>query len=214
MVRKTVYILGDLNDDLLLPRNKLSQITRNNKLAQLITSSTRITSTTATLIEVIITNKPELALNADVIPSAIADHDLVATTVNINKPKRSSVFKAVRDLHNYSSDTLCSLLTQQSHILDNILKTDDINNLTACAPMVTKEIRRPPAPWIDDSMCQAMRARNDAQALLKRDPLNETLRNQYKSLKKHVKSLINNKKNSTTEVDFKTVKGTLLQPGM
>ena len=221
MLRKTVFILGDLNDNLLLPLNKLSQITRNNKLTQLITSPTRITSTSATLIDVIITNKPELALNADVIPSAIADHDLVTTTVNIRKPKRSPMYKTVRDLRNYSTENFCSLISRQSHILDNILKTDNVNkqadtltkvftdNLTACAPMVSKEIRRPPAPWLDDSVRQAMRMRNDAQNILKRDPLNETLRNQYKSLKKQVKSLTNNKKKQHYRSRLQNSKGNI-----
>ena len=203
ILQKPVFILGDLNDNLLSANNKLSRVITSNKLTQLISSPTRTTSTSATLIDVIITNKPELVLLADVIPSVIADHDLVTVTANISKPKRTLITKTVRDFSNYNADVFCSSLLNQSHVLNNILQTDDTNKqvdiltgvfnecVDECAPMVSKVIRRPAAPWIDDNIRQAITAKNNAQQILKCDRLNEALRNHYKILKKHVKSLIN-----------------------
>ncbi len=60
--------------------------------------------------------------------------------------------------------------------------------------MVTKEIRRPPAPWITNEIREIMKARNEAQTILKNDRLNPTLQNHYKELKKRVKKLLNKTK--------------------
>ena len=56
--KKSFYILGDLNDDMLSQGNKLSKIVSNIKLKQLVENPTRITDTSATLLDVIITNNP------------------------------------------------------------------------------------------------------------------------------------------------------------
>ncbi len=101
---------------------------------------------------------------------------------------------------------MCSHLLNQSQILDDILQTDDVNrqvdiltsvittSLNACAPAVTKEIRRPAAPWIDAHVREAMAARNTAQTILKRDRLNTELQNKYKCRKRQVKHLISSRK--------------------
>ncbi len=59
---------------------------------------------------------------------------------------------------------------------------------------MTKEIRRPAAPWIDAHVREAMAARNIAHMILKRDRLNTELQNKYKCLKKQVKHLISSRK--------------------
>ncbi len=147
------------------------------------------------------TNNSSLVLQADLIPSVFGDHDLLTVTANITKPKRS--LKTFRDLQNYDSETFCSLLLNHSHSLDQILQTENVNAqvsiltnilndcLNTCSPMVTQQIRRLAAPWMDDNVKQAMKARNDAQAILKRDRLNITLQTIYKDLIAKVKSLIN-----------------------
>ncbi len=88
MRKKTIFLLGDLNDDLLQSNSKLSRIIKNNKLLQVIGKPTRITPNSATLLDiVIITNKPHIVLSSDVIPHYVADHDLITITINIRKPK-------------------------------------------------------------------------------------------------------------------------------
>ena len=75
--KKTMYVLGDLNDDILSRKCQLSRIVTNNKLTQVIDKPTRITPTSATLLDVIITNNPDTIIKSEVSPQAIADHDLV-----------------------------------------------------------------------------------------------------------------------------------------
>ena len=59
-----------------------------------------------------------------------------------------------------------------------------------CAPIVTKEIIRPSAPWITDDINEAIKGRNILQRDLKINKYNINLRDQYKLEKKRVKSLI------------------------
>ncbi len=85
--KKTFFLLGNLNDNL-LPNSKLSRVIANNKLTQLIDKPTRETPTSSTLLDVIITNKPDMVIQAYVIPGIVVDHVLVGISVNILKPKR------------------------------------------------------------------------------------------------------------------------------
>ncbi len=95
---KSLFILGDLNDDLLNNSSKISRILKNNKLTQIINQPTRITPTSATLLDVVITNTPDSVLTSEVVPHPVADHDLVSVTVDISKGKRPRDFKSFRDL--------------------------------------------------------------------------------------------------------------------
>ncbi len=154
--KRTVFILGDLNDNLLAPNIRLYRIIGNHKLTQLIHKPTRITSTSSTLLDVIITNKPDHVIHVDVVPGVIADHDLITVTAEIlNKPKREPVTKVVRDLSTYSSDSFCSHLLGHAPALNTNLQTDDVDaqvdilktiftsNLNTCAAMTTRETSRP-----------------------------------------------------------------------
>ncbi|XP_069974804.1 uncharacterized protein [Penaeus vannamei] len=71
---KTVVIMGDFSDNLLNSKNKMSRLIQNMNLTQIIDKPTRITSNSETLLDLIITNKPELISNAEVMPSPVGDH--------------------------------------------------------------------------------------------------------------------------------------------
>ena len=64
--------------------------------------------------------------------------------------------------------------------------------LDICAPVVTKEMRRPPAPWITDDLKTLMKQRNQIQFQLKHDQNNVNLQNEYRMLKRSVKRSIRN----------------------
>ena len=127
LLKKTIFVLGDLNDNLLAHDNKLSHIISSNKLTQIVKKPTRITPTSATLLDVIITNSPEIISDSDVIPHIIGDHDLITLTANITKPKRLPVVKTFRDLKNYSNDILCLHILNELQNLNKIMTTDNIN---------------------------------------------------------------------------------------
>ena len=155
---KPVFILGDLNDNLFAPDSKLNKIIKRQNLSQLINKPTRITGQSSTLLDVIITNREDMALHSNVIPSPVADHEMISITINMQKPKREHPVKTFRCLSHYAPNIFCNLLLGETQNLNSILQTDDVNiqvnifneifckNLDVCAPVVTKEISRPPAP--------------------------------------------------------------------
>ena len=216
---KPLFILGDLNDDLLDTNPKLNKIIKSAKLVQLINKPTRITPTRSSLLDVIITNKPEIVIKSDVFPCEIADHELISIEIDIVKPKRQPVFKTYRCLTQYSPEILCDSLLSETPMLNSLLQSDDIDFqvntftevftkcLNSCAPMVTKQITRPPAPWITNNLEQEIENRNNIQRELKKDRLNITLRTQYKDKKKKIKSDIRKAKTDYFKNQFHTCRG-------
>ena len=203
---KPFFLLGDLNDDQLIPNSKLYQAIKMSKLKQLISKPTRITNSSSTLLDVIITNMPERVIETEVSPTEIADHELISLSINITKPKLAPVIKTTRCFKNYTKDYLCNSILNKVCMLNKILNTDDVNSqldifnnvftdcLNTCAPYVTKTVGRPYAPWITEEIRAEINIRNSLQTRLKNDPSNQTLRNEYKQKKNAVKPLINNAK--------------------
>ena len=160
---KPVFILGDFNDDLLKADNKMSKLVNNLKLYQLVTKPTRITSDSATLIDLLITNNKEMVLDSDVIPSPIGDHEAILVTINLRKPKKQPTLKTFRCLKNYSQERICNMIMNEIPTLNTILSTDSVSSqvkiltnvlnkcIDECAPIVTKIITRPPKPWITET---------------------------------------------------------------
>ncbi len=216
---KALFILGDFNDNLLAKDNKMTKIMKICKLTQLVNKPTRVTHTSSTLLDLVITNKPNNVLSCDVVPHEIADHDLTSIIVDIRKPKKLPVVRTFRHLGNYNKDDFCLRLIQNSENFNMILDTDNVNTqvdiftstfikcLDDCAPCVTKEIKRSFAPWMNDALKDAMNLRNETQKKLKSDRTNAALQEQYKQEKKQVKTLIAETKAEYYNNKFKENKG-------
>ena len=79
-----MYILGDLNRNLLqekalfnVPTSKLNSIYELYQLSQLINEPTRVTLTTSSLIDHVVTNTPEKISHSGVVHTGISDHSLI-----------------------------------------------------------------------------------------------------------------------------------------
>ena len=77
---KNMYMVGDLNEDL-LNVSRLEQILNKINLYQLIKEPTRITPRSKTLIDVIITNNGDSVIHAETSLST-TDHHAVSCTIN------------------------------------------------------------------------------------------------------------------------------------
>ncbi len=182
-------MFGDLNDNLLSCGNKLKPIINANRLYQVINKPTRVTPDSATLLDILVTNKPELVIHNEV-PQTVADHDLITATITITKPKRVPETRTCRHHGSYTPDTLCNALLNAVPSLNTIFTTDDdnaqVDTLTSvmadcieeCAPVVTTEIKKPFAPWITDEIRSAMTIRNALQSQLKLNRHNSLLQEQ------------------------------------
>ena len=87
---KESIIIGDTNCDFIKSTNhttRLKRIIKNHRLTQLIKDLTRTIDSTATLMDHIITNKPDIVEWSGVIPYGISDHDLIFITRKAKLPK-------------------------------------------------------------------------------------------------------------------------------
>ena len=144
---KPLLILGDFNDNLLCPDNKMGNLIQTLHLVQLIERPTRITASSSTLLDLIITNKSNFVTHSDAVSCCIGDHELITATVNIRKEKHPPPVKTFRSLENYSQNNCCDLLLNEACTLNVILHTDNVtdqvltftnvfmNCLNTCAPL-------------------------------------------------------------------------------
>ena len=198
---KSIFLLGDLNDNILNRQSKLQKIVNVLNFSQMIENPTRITNTSRTLIDVAITNRKEKVLSANVEACHVSDHEMISLTVDMSKPKRERELKTFRSLKDYTQETFCNILLDKKDLFDEILRTDDVNvqadifttnfmsSLDSCAPLVTKIITRPPAPWMTDEIRYEMRYRNRLKERLHLE-YNEITDALYKLSKNRVKSMI------------------------
>jgi len=164
-ISNDICILGDFNINLLStnypPTTKILSLLNNNGLIQQITHPTRVTKSSATLIDHIYYTKPKYVREAGVIPLDISDHHL--TFIVLKKPKVHYNPKIIntrnyKDINNekllkeFCKEGLFKNTLDALHV-DN--KIDSFNN-TSCnvlnkyCPKVTRRIKsRPATPWID-----------------------------------------------------------------
>ena len=217
--KKPIFIMGDMNDDLFIRGSNLNKLIKDLNLKQLIDSPTRITKNTSTLLDVFITNRTDMIIKADAEPSNVADHELISAVINIRKPKHEPIMRTFRSHRNYSQNLFCSLLLDKAHTLNAILNTDNVNYqvstftevfnncLDECAPIVTKEITRPPAPWIDDNLKKCISEKNELKSRLKNDRLNQALSDSFKETKKFVEHCLITAKKQHFRTRFHDSKG-------
>ena len=216
---KPVFILGDFNDDLFIRGNNMIKVINNLSLKQVIDKPTRITPNSSTLLDLLITNKREMIVKSEVLPSPVADHEMITVVVNIRKPKPEPQTITYRCKKSYSQNIFCNLLLNHSHVLNNVLHTDNANSqvtiltetfnkcLDHCAPIITVELTRPFAPWIDENLRLVIAEKNEIQSKLKVDRQNYELANTFKQVKKSTESLLNNAKNKHFKDRFASCKG-------
>lgn len=155
-------------------------------------------------------------IHSDIFPCPVAEHELITVTIDLREPKRSPTLKSFREIRNYSPNILCDLLMEESYRLNQILATDDIDRqvsiftetfnkcINECAPVVTREIKRPFVKWISEELRKLMQERN---SVLKVDRNNTNLRDKYKSLKKKVRNLLHKTKNEYYNKEIQDDKG-------
>lgn len=93
---KPIYILRDRNCDILKPHCRgaiaLTNFCHSFNLPQLVSKPTRVTKTTASLIDVIMTSNPQQVIETDVMPNSISDHDLPYVVLQIKKERRKLTY--------------------------------------------------------------------------------------------------------------------------
>ncbi|RUA05525.1 MAG: hypothetical protein DSY43_04445 [Gammaproteobacteria bacterium] len=173
---KDFFLLGDLNCNLLpgIADNNslhLRNIIDVYGLSQLITEPTRITQRSKTLIDLCLTNSPQMVSNSGVIHVGISDHSLIYLTRKM-RYTRSGVHKTseMRQLKNFNIDHFLHDLRHQKW--DSVCITNDPNEMWDAwkhllmsvidkhAPLRTKRISNIKSPWLTSCVIRKIRRRD------------------------------------------------------
>ena len=114
----TVIIMGDININYLDKNNQndIKDIFMWNGYKQLVTKATRITEDFKTLIDTILTNKPENIPKIDTILTSLSDHDMVGYVRKLNHLKYECKTIHCRNYKDYDPKALQKDLQDQSWV--------------------------------------------------------------------------------------------------
>ena len=106
MVR--IFLLGDLNRNMLkdIPESRaVREFCTSLNLSQLITSPTRETERSSSLIDGIMTSNSSLIVENGRLDAHLIDHYLVFSVLNLKTPKPAPVYITARNYKNYNSNS-------------------------------------------------------------------------------------------------------------
>ena len=103
---QSILIMGDFNDNILVPNSKIMNISLALHVHQLVNITTRITATSSTWIDLIFTNE-NFVFKSDVISCPVGDHELLTVTIDVAREKSPPVIRTYRSLKKYSKNVFC-----------------------------------------------------------------------------------------------------------
>ncbi len=172
-----LILTGDININLLKSDAHLTKqyldLLSTFDLTQHVQKATRITQTTTTLIDHIISNNPKRVTHTDVLPcSSVSDHDAPYACVNIRTERFQPRFKYIRsERHFKKNEYIQDFESLPFNIIYAIDDPDEklevFNKLIAeCiehhAPLKRTKITRPPAPWLHDDNIRDLQNQRDS----------------------------------------------------
>ena len=162
---KEIYLLGDLNCNLLDTTNfaakKLASIMEIYQLIQVIDKPTRITESSASLLNVCITSAPDKIVCSDVIHTGGSDHSLIYVVRKINASTKTNRTREIsfRNFKHFNSIAFQNdLFRQPWHTVDTLCNVDQkwnlwkelfLDVLDKHAPIMSRRVRnKGSVPWI------------------------------------------------------------------
>jgi hypothetical protein len=218
-----VVLLGDLNFDYLSDNDLVSGPLHNIEtiydMKQIVVSPTRVTTSSSSLLDVILTTCPDDHVRTEVIDLSLSDHSLVSTEVKTEmKPKSSHKTVTFRNFRHFNETVFLEDLKKCSAVIncdfdvvDLAEKWDAFKNafVSICnnhAPMCTRRMKDRHNPWIDASIVNLMYERDfvKRQAVRNKD---ELLFRKYQELRNEVTSKICAAKKAYYEKELTTNAG-------
>ena len=208
-------ILGDMNCDLLktdkAPYTKhLCQIMERYNFNQCITSPTRVTHNTSSIIDLIWTNERDKIGQASVIEISLSDHYLVYCTLGKTKGCKQNEHrhKVGRNMKKVDVEKLkedvAALSWEVIQNMNSVIEAYDcfektlLSILDKHAPVRKKRIKKKESPWINNDVLLLIRQRNDQKKKAKQTGDSEDWK-RYRELRNKVTACIRQaKKNYIT----------------
>ena len=202
-LNKPVYIMGDLNCNLLNAEctepKSLTSFCESFNLSQLIASPTRVTDSSSSLIDVILTSQTKQVIKASVIDYSINDHDIIFADLLLKASRPKVTYVKTRSFKNYNPDAFqydvsfapWSVLEIFDAVDDKLLAFDLLfNEILDHRTLITPiKVRGKPNPCITEETRELMKSRNywRKRARKTNNPADWST---YKTLKHQVRKLI------------------------
>ena len=164
---KEVVLLGDLNCDFLKTNsftNHMKCFMEMYNFMQIVNKATRITPTSKTLVDVILTTNSNICVDTSVIHHSFSDHGLIQTVI-LSKPKSSSsvinkgVTKKFRSFKDFNVDVFNDDLNKVDWAIDDSVSVNAAWNkfvdkftkvCDAHVPMKTIRFKSDLCPWLEN----------------------------------------------------------------
>ena len=221
-INQNVVIMGDFNCDMLntddYSNNWVTDMCTLFHLNQLILNPTRITPSSCTLIDLILTSVSEFHQNTKVIPVTLSDHYLIYTTItnfrrkqiinNVIKCRSFSKFDNISFLR--SIDKFLSSYNISSYgSVETAWEKWKINFINICdkhAPLRMFRVKQNCKPWVNNEVVTLMK-RRDAIHQKAVHLKNATLFSQYKTLRNECTTIIRKNKREYIQHHIQNNKG-------
>ncbi|KAI4468010.1 endonuclease-reverse transcriptase [Holotrichia oblita] len=162
----SIVLFGDFNIDLnvhdSLPARSLIDAMASLGLSQIITSSTRVTRTSSTLIDLLFVSDESMVLNSGITNLHISDHVPIFCELNVNITRSNVKWHTYRTLKSFNYGAFnADLLSIPFYEIYDMTDIDDMaiffnnqlaNLLNTHMPLVTSRFTRPAAPWLTDTI--------------------------------------------------------------
>ena len=195
--RKTsVLLLGDFNIDLMKSHLAWDSTTTLLGLKQFVSSPTRVTATTSTLLDHIYSNKPEAVSDVTVDSLSISDHFPVTCCFSVKVPQQKKgghTFVSFRSFKKFNENNFLRDLSEAPFM--DVYQYDDPNQALSAwyrvflpildkhAPIRRKRVKHTShPPWLNQDIIQAMKYRDDLRR--------QKCFDDFKRERKRVKALI------------------------
>jgi hypothetical protein len=217
-----VILLGDLNFNYKLNEdlgsNPLHYIETAFDMQQLILEPTRVTSTSSSIIDIILTTKPSCHTESGSIDLSISDHKLVYTIIGPLSKKNSQKHNVIkyRDFKSFNKENFLFELGQSlsgitvKNTADSSAQLEDdwnsfketfLNQCDKHAPIKVQRLKNRMNPWINRCIIKMMYKRDFVKA--KADRLNDArLYQEYKELRNLINVSIRREKKKYFESEF------------
>lgn len=139
---------------------------------QLITSPTRLSLQSLSLLDIIITTDKSVICDSGVIDSTLSDHDIIYCQVSIRRPSCNPCYLYKRKFNKINiqsfNDDLQRIPFQNIFHLRSVDDVNFLNSATIYAPLRLYRFTKPRMPWITDNIRLLITIRDKAKAKFRR----------------------------------------------
>ena len=206
-----LFFTGDTNIDMLKPSHKITKQYRSILEAlgcyQHLTKPTRITRTSKSLIDHIVTDNRSCITASDLIPGwSISDHEGIFACVNVRVPRYQPRYKWIRLEKNLNENEFvkdCARLPLS--VIYGLDSPDDMvqgfntlfgKYIERHAPLKRMKVTRPPAPWMNSDQIRKLQVEREKLGCEAHEKNTDDSWDAFREVRNKMKSAINKSKRS------------------